>query len=166
VTTARLENYFCYPAEVFVSDKPREIQTILGSCVALCLFNKRLSIGGLNHYLLPVWEGQGLASPKYGNVAIERLVEKMLKTSDKADITAKIFGGANLMNLQENVYRIGERNISIAEEILASYKIPITGRSVGGSYGRKILFNSSTGEVLVKYLKGTARNLEQKNNQT
>ncbi len=161
MTNARPENYFCYPAEVFVSDKPREIQTILGSCVSLCLYDKRLRIGGLNHYLLPVWEGQGLASPKYGNVAIERLIEKMLKASDKADITAKIFGGANLMNLQANVYRIGERNISIAEQILVSYKIPISGRSVGGSYGRKILFNSSTGEVLVKHLNGTARNLEQ-----
>jgi len=157
VNTPRLENYFCYPAEVFVSDKPREIQTILGSCVAICLYDKRLLMGGLNHYLLPVWEGQGLASPKYGNVAIERLVEKMLKTSIMGDIIAKVFGGANLMNLQENVYRIGERNIGIAEEILSQYKIPIIGSSVGGAYGRKILFNSHTGEVLVKYLNGTAR---------
>lgn len=151
-TISRLENYFCYPAEVFVSDKPREIQTILGSCVAICLYDKRLAVGGMNHYLLPMWEGQGLASPKYGNVANEKLIEKMLKTSDKADLVAKIFGGANLMNQKENVYRIGERNIRIAEEILTQYRIPVTGSSVGGGYGRKILFNSLTGEVLVKHL--------------
>lgn len=152
--SSRLENYFCYPAEVYVADRPQEIQTILGSCVAICLFNKRLLTGGLNHYLLPVWEGQGLASPKYGNVANERLIEKMLMTSEKTDLVAKLFGGANLMNQeQESVYRIGERNIHVAEEYLAHYKIPITGSSVGGAYGRKILFNTSTGEVLVKHLK-------------
>ncbi len=157
VHSSRLENYFCYPAEVYVADRPREIQTILGSCVAICLFDKRLLIGGLNHYLLPLWEGQGLASPKYGNVANERLIEKMLKTSDRTDLVAKIFGGANLMNQQqESVYRIGERNIHVAEEVLAHYRIPIAGSSVGGAYGRKILFNSSTGEVLVKHLKKNA----------
>lgn len=157
VNSPKLENYFCYPAEVYVSDRPREIQTILGSCVAICLFDKRLLFGGMNHYLLPLWEGQGLASPKYGNVAIERLIEKMLKTSEKPDLAAKLFGGANLMNRQqESVYRIGERNIQIAVNALAQYQIPITGSSVGGAYGRKILFNTSTGDVLVKHLKPNA----------
>ena len=62
---------------MFASAQPAEVTTILGSCVAVCFWDRYLGIGGINHYMLPTWNGMELASPKYGNIAIERLLERM-----------------------------------------------------------------------------------------
>jgi len=64
--------HFLYPAALFASRTPHMVTTILGSCVAICLYDPILKFGGINHYMLPLWNGQGLASPKYGNIAIEK----------------------------------------------------------------------------------------------
>lgn len=126
------------------------IDTILGSCVAICLYDQRLKIGGINHYMLPLWNGEGLATPKYGNVANEVLLERMLAIgSQTKDLVAKVFGGANQMGAAINV---GERNAAIAVEQLRRYNIPIKAESLGGAVGRKIRFNNFTGEVLMKFL--------------
>ncbi len=103
--------------------------------------------------MLPYWNGQGLASPKYGNIAIERLVEKMLLMgSDKKNLIAKVFGGGEVIETTIKQFIIGERNIKIATEMLEEYKIPIVAKSVGGKNGRKIEFDTSTGEVKHKFI--------------
>ncbi|HYW94929.1 MAG TPA: chemotaxis protein CheD [Bacteroidales bacterium] len=98
--------------------------------------------------MLPFWNGQGLASPKYGNIAIVRLIEKMISLgSRQPNLVAKVFGGANIFESELEHFQIGERNIVVAERTLGEYNIRITGSSVGGNLGRKIQFHSQTGEV-------------------
>lgn len=148
------KSHFLYPAALFAPREPHIINTILGSCVAVCLWDPTMNIGGMAHYMLPLWNGEGLASPKYGNIAIERLLEKLLSYgSKKYNVKAKIFGGGEVIDSQAPYFYIGQRNIEIAEEMLGDMRIPILGSSTGGKLGRKIIFNTYTGEVRQRYVK-------------
>lgn len=147
--------HFLYPSSFFASKEPYVVKTVLGSCVAVCLWDKRLHFGGINHYMLSTWTGNDLASPKYGNIAIEKLIEKMRSMGSKMeDIQAKVFGGAELLDVGggKSSTMIGERNIEIAKMMLERCKTPIVSSSVGGKRGRKILFFTDTGEVRHKFL--------------
>ena len=151
-----MTRHFLYPSTMFASAQPAEVTTILGSCVAVCLWDRYLGIGGINHYMLPTWNGMELASPKYGNIAIERLTEKMLQLGcKKNNLVAKVFGGGEVITVTSSSMHIGERNIMVAEEMLQEKNIPIIGRSTGGKNGRKIIFNTHTGEVLQCYIKNS-----------
>lgn len=106
--------------------------------------------------MLPTWIGTDLASPKYGNIAIDKLIEKMrVMGSRPEDLQAKIFGGGELIKGIDggpSSTQIGERNIQIAKLILEQYKIPIIASCIGGQRGRKILFFTDSGEVRHKFL--------------
>ncbi len=146
--TEQLPSHFLYPSALFASKEPYIVNTILGSCVAVCLYDSKLQIGGINHYMLPLWNGQGLASPKFGNIAINKLLEKMISLGcSKNNLQAKVFGGGNIFESNLLQFQIGERNIAIANETLAEYQIRIISSSTGGILGRKIQFNTATGEV-------------------
>jgi chemotaxis protein CheD len=146
-------SYYLPPSNIFVSKDPVEVITILGSCISVCLWDIKEKIGGINHFMLPLWDGRELATPKYGNIAIERLLLKMNQLgSQKKNIIAKIFGGSESIPFSNSVYRVGERNIEIAKRILMEERIQITGESTGSTLARRILFHTSTGEVKMKYI--------------
>ncbi|MBZ4676706.1 MAG: chemotaxis protein CheD [Anaerophaga sp.] len=145
--------HFLYPSTLFASKEPYVVKTILGSCVAICLWDPVTKIGGINHYMLPTWNGNDLASPKYGNIAIDKLLERMVHLGAKREnLQAKIFGGGELIESGANGTLIGERNIRVARLILEEKKIPVVASSTGGRKGRKILFFTDTGEVRHKFL--------------
>ena len=149
-----VESHFLYPAALFASESHYQINTILGSCIAICFWDSRLRIGGMCHYMLPYWNGEGLASPKYGNIAIDKLLEKMYSLgSKKVNIIAKVFGGGEVIETKTQQFFIGERNIQLAWEQLKELNIPIVSSSVGGKLGRKIIFDTNTGEVKQRYVK-------------
>jgi chemotaxis protein CheD len=117
----------------------------------VCLWNQTAKLGGINHYLLPLWNGEGLPTPKYGNVAIEKLIEKVNALSNPGDkVIAKLFGGASMWEKTEGLLAIGQRNIEYAFEILEMHKIPIVSKDLGGYHGRKVIFNSGDGTVLMR----------------
>ncbi|MCT4637978.1 MAG: chemotaxis protein CheD [Bacteroidales bacterium] len=151
--TIQTKNHYLYPSTIFVGIEPTQISTILGSCVAVCLWDKKREIGGMNHFLLPYWNGDGLASPKYGNIAIEKLIDKISSTgSRKKDIVAKVFGGSEMFDTKNFSFNIGLRNIDLARKIITELNIPIVAESVGGKRGRRIIFNTYTGEVRLKLI--------------
>lgn len=148
-----MKKLFLYPSALYTDIIPTEVVTILGSCVAVCLWDPMKQVGGINHFMLPMWNGQGLASPRYGNIAIEKLIRKMEGNgSNRRDLKAKIFGGAEVINVGSAQFHIGKRNIEIAQEILNQEGIPIISRSVGGNLGRKILYYTETGEVRQRFV--------------
>ena len=147
--------HYLYPGTLFVSARPHRVTTVLGSCISVCLWDARHRVGGINHYLLPLWNGEGLPTPKYGNIAIEKLLEKLLALGcDRAQVKAKIFGGASMWQQNDGLVAVGERNIALALDMLGALRIPIVGSDVGGHVGRKIIFHTGTGEVLMKRNKG------------
>jgi chemotaxis protein CheD len=156
--TAVLEKVFLYPATLHVAPRPLCIATLLGTCVAVCLWDTKTRVGGMNHYLLPLWNGEGLASPKYGNIAIEKLVEKLeYAGAERRNMVAKIFGGRAQSDGNIIAYNIGLRNAQIARQMLKEYGIPIVAENVCGEYGMNIRFDTSSGIVMMKYIKGAAK---------
>ena len=145
-----ISTHYLFPSTIFVSEKTHLVTTVLGSCVAVCLHDKINGIGGINHYMLPLWNGKGLASPKFGNIAIEQLIGRMVKLgAQKENLIAKLFGGANQSN---SSMLIGERNVDLAIDMLRKNHINIVAKSTGGLVGRKIIFNTSTAQVRMKYV--------------
>ncbi len=147
-----LSDHYLFPSTIFASPIPTKVTTILGSCVAVCLYDPVTGTGGINHFMLPFWNGEGLASPKYGNIANEKLIESMLYNGSKKNkLIAKLFGGANIFQ-GTLTFNVGQRNIDLATKMLADHGIPVVAAHVGGSAGRKIIFNTYSGEVLHQLL--------------
>lgn len=148
-----LPEHYLYPGNLFAHKEPHIVTTVLGSCVSVCLWDKRLMHGGINHYMLPLWNGEGLASPKYGNIALEKLYDKMLSFGSKhGDIQAKVFGGGEVLRVTNAILNVGERNIILAMDTLKEMNIPVISKDVGGKTGRKLLYNTGAGTVLMKRL--------------
>ena len=135
--------------------KPHLVTTVLGSCVSVCLWDPIGRFGGINHYLLPLWNGEGLPTPKYGNIAIDKLIDQVRGRSTNPDkIIAKLFGGASMWEKADGLLAIGKRNIELAEGMLEQRKIRIISSDLGGNRGRKIIFNTEDGTVLMRRQKG------------
>ncbi|MHB8120854.1 MAG: chemotaxis protein CheD [Desulfuromonadaceae bacterium] len=146
----QINKHFLFPGTIFADPLEYQISTVLGSCVAVCLWDHVARRGGMNHMMLPLWNGEGLATPKYGNIAMEKLLSKMLSVGcHREHLVAKIFGGANVSGTGLEVFMIGDRNVTLALQMLEEFRIPVVAKDVGGQVGRKIIMNSETGVVLV-----------------
>lgn len=150
VSEEPLNKHFLFPGTIFAEPQEYQISTVLGSCVAVCLWDKVNRKGGMNHIMLPLWNGEGLATPKYGNIAMEKLLSKVLSIGCRREhLLAKVFGGANVSGTGLEVFMIGDRNITLAFQMLEEFRIPVVANDVGGKIGRKIIMNSESGVVLV-----------------
>jgi len=139
---------------LFAHREEHTVTTLLGSCVSVCLHDPRMGAGGMNHYMLALWNGDGLATPKYGTIAIPALVRAVLGLGCARErLVAKVFGGANVIGDPGALYTVGDRNIQVAMDLLAQEGIPIVARDVGGDAGRKLIFNTRTGTVLMSRMK-------------
>ena len=145
---------YLHPGQVFVSPDPTEVTTILGSCVAVCVFDPVLHLGGTNHYVLPHWAGNGLSSARFGNVAVRSLIDKMLALGGrKADLQAKVFGGACVVAaFRGREEHLGTKNADLALRTLRQEGIPVVADDVGGRRGRKVIFQTDTGVALVRLI--------------
>ena len=142
--------HFLFPGNLYVSATECTITTVLGSCVAVCLWDKVLQMGGMNHFMLPLWNGEGLATPKYGNIAMDKLLDRVLALGCRQQhLVAKVFGGANINGTGREAFMIGDRNIMLAMQTLEEWKISVLASDVGGRVGRKIIMNTSSGEILL-----------------
>lgn len=142
--------HFLFPGTLHASGQECAITTVLGSCISVCLWDAARGGGGMNHYMLPLWNGEGLATPKYGTIAMEKLLEQVLAVGCKKDrLIAKVFGGANILGMSQAACPIGQRNIELAFTTLEEWKIKVVASDVGGPVGRKIIMNTQTGVVLM-----------------
>jgi chemotaxis protein CheD len=147
-----IKKVIIHSEQFYVAKEPTEILTVLGSCVSVCLYDYKNKIGGMNHYLLPFWNGNGLKSLKFGNINNERLLVEMKKKGAEVKyLKAKIFGGAAI-NISKEM-SIGEKNAMVAREFLEKYRIPLLAEDIGGTGGRKVIFDTDSGDVYVKYSK-------------
>ncbi len=154
-----IEKYYLFPCEIFVEKESYQVTTILGTCVSVCLWDKSLNYGGINHYMLPIHANDDLPSPKYGDIATRNLIHKMLILGcKKKNLRAKVFGGADTTTGLYTQHDIGRRNVAIALEILHEEKISIIGQNTGGFQGRKIIFHTHTGDVYMKYVRSSFDN--------
>jgi chemotaxis receptor (MCP) glutamine deamidase CheD len=138
---------------VHASADPVEIKTILGSCIAACLFDPVTRIGGMNHFLLPGDTEDAGLSTRYGVNAMELLINQMIKLgAHRPTIEAKIFGGGDIFRSNHPCMAIGAKNIRFVLGFLETESIPVVTSRVGGKQGLMVVFLPHTFEVFVKPL--------------
>ncbi|TZG26199.1 chemotaxis protein CheD [Sphingomonas montanisoli] len=118
------------------------LTTVLGSCVACCLYDPRSRVGGMNHFLLSDGEA---ADERYGLFAMEQLVNAMLLAgATRSGLRAHLYGGANL---HAGLAAIGQGNIAFAQDFLQRDRIPVIRSHLGGSAARRVDFRAVDGKV-------------------
>jgi chemotaxis protein CheD len=148
-----------FPGEHFVTANPDEmLVTILGSCVSACIRDPLAGVGGMNHFMLPEAMGGGWdtasGSMRYGNVAMERLINDVLKQGGvRQRLEIKVFGGGNVMKGATS--NIGHRNADFVETYLVAENLPITAHHLRGSLPRRVHYFPSTGRVMLLELRRT-----------
>ena len=145
--------------ELYASRDPTIIYTLLGSCVAVCLYDPKNRIGGMNHILLPGKPDLRRfdASARYGINAMELLINKILKIGgDRKRIIAKVFGGAHVIPAISHDNGMGPRIVEFVKDFLKNEDIRIVSQDLGGKKARKIYFHTDTGEVFLKRIKRTS----------
>jgi chemotaxis protein CheD len=145
---------YLHPGQIFVSEDPISITTILGSCVAICLWDPATQTGGMCHYVLPHGNPESQNALRFGNVAfaelIERFVEKQIAIPT---LRAKIFGGSSLHQpTSGSRIPLGQQNFDIARKLLSAHGIAPPVEDVGGQRGRKLIFHLASGDAWVKAL--------------
>jgi chemotaxis protein CheD len=131
---------------------PAVVTTVLGSCVAVCLWDRGRGLGGMNHYVLPR-SADGEPGLRYGETAIDRLIQAMAEHGcTSRTLEAKIFGGAAVLCVADPERSVGTRNVDLARERLAHHGIPIAAQRTGGISGLWVRFWTRTGEVVIRPL--------------
>lgn len=142
-------NYHLEPGYVYVNGKGAVIRTVVGSCVAVLLWDSKLQAGGMNHYIYPHTHAQDERTTKFGNVALPVLLKMMHREfgCKPHDLHAQIYGGASPLQLSQK--SVGLENVALARKYLAKAGVAIVSQDVGGYMGRKVLFDTATGQVAV-----------------
>ncbi len=150
------------PGEYYVTRHDEMIFTVLGSCVSACVRERKIGVGGMNHFMLPLdrsngtsaWGGDDLSSAtRYGNVAMERLINDILKQGGKREnLEFKVIGGGKVLDMALDV---GGRNADFVREYLKTEGFIISGEDLGDRFARKLYYSPQTGKVRVKRLAST-----------
>ena len=155
------------PGEYYVTINDEAVVTVLGSCVSACVRDRVFGIGGMNHFMLPgsaggerasdSWKSSDTsASTRYGNFAMEHLINDILKNGGRRNnLEVKIFGGGKILAQMTD---IGQRNISFVYDYIRTENLKLVAEDVGDIYPRKVYFFPSTGKVRVKKLRSLHNN--------
>ena len=140
------------PTQYLVVHDDTALTTTLGSCVAACIRDPILRIGGMNHFLLPEGSIGDGAPARYGSYARELLINVLLKRgAHRKRLEAKVFGGANVLKgFTSNP--VGTRNAEFVRQYLQAEHIPIIAEDLCGIHPRKVWFFPTTGRVVVQRL--------------
>jgi chemotaxis protein CheD len=153
------------PGEYYVTRHDELIFTVLGSCVSACVRERKLGIGGMNHFMLPLdlsgganaWADDLVSSAtRYGNVAMERLVNGILQLGgQRANLEFKVTGGGKVLDMALDV---GARNAQFVRDYLKAEDFLISAEDLGDCFARKVYYSPMTGKMRVKRLTSTVNN--------
>lgn len=139
---------------LFASFRPLVLDTLLGSCIAACLYDPVARVGGMNHFMLPDGaDANDPTSARYGVNAMELLINELLKlNAQRQRIQAKIFGAGHVLRIRENLDGVPQRNIDFIRKFLDTEKIPVVNEDLGGYRPRRVLFSTQSGMAYMRYL--------------
>lgn len=153
------------PGEYYVTRGQEMVVTVLGSCVSACIRDTSTGVGGMNHFMLPANQGNGAGSwdeagfgtsTRYGNFAMERLINDILKYGGKRQfLEVKIFGGGKIL---ANMTDIGTKNINFVRSYINTEGLRLVASDVGDIHPRKVYYVPATGKVLMKKLRALHNN--------
>jgi chemotaxis protein CheD len=146
------------PGDYYVTFGDEMIFTVLGSCVSACVRDRVLGIGGMNHFMLPQdsaeaskpWGSSASAATRYGNVAMEMLINDILKNGGRRDnLEFKLVGGGRVLDAMTD---IGARNIEFVRNYMKQEGFRVLGEDLGDEHPRKVMFHPKSGSARVKKL--------------
>ncbi|OAI39894.1 hypothetical protein AYO40_05330 [Planctomycetaceae bacterium SCGC AG-212-D15] len=151
-----------YLGGLHVSAKPVVIKTLLGSCIAVCLYDLQAGIGGMNHFMLPRGRAEGTHGiTRFGVHAMDCLVTELLKAgAARSRLVAKVFGGARVLDLDADRLRVAEQNIDFIHTYLECERFPLVSEDVGGTLPRDVRYHTASGKVFVRKVTTRASFLE------
>lgn len=144
------------PGEFYVTKQDELVSTVLGSCIAACIYDPVMGIGGMNHFMLPSSLQLEQIDPdstdcRYGNWAMEFLINEIVKNGGlRKNLQVKLFGGGKVIRSMTDV---GMGNIRFANAYLKEEGLNLVAHDVGGPWPRKVLFHPESGAVKVKKLR-------------
>ena len=142
---------FLQPGHLVVAAEPMQVTTILGSCVAVCLFDVTKRVGGINHFLLPFAGGRATTSARFGDFAMKELVDGVLRVGARRPfLQARVFGGASMFAELKSAASLGQKNVELALDFLARFAIDVIEIDTGGNRGRKLIFRTDEGSACLK----------------
>ena len=145
------------PGEYYVTTTHEMIATVLGSCVSACIRDTRIGVGGMNHFMLPLdasqgtsaWGAAASAATRYGNVAMERLINDILKLGGRREnLEIKLTGGGRVLAAMST--DIGARNIEFVRQYVRDEGFNVVGEDLGDIFPRKVVYFPDTGRIRVK----------------
>lgn len=163
---ARHQSYLAriLPGEFHVSEEGEAIATVLGSCVSACVRDRGTGVGGMNHFMLPLWsvgssevwtrldEGAAL---RFGNYAMEALLNALLaRGAHRGDLEVKLFGGGRMFDSNTD---IGAANARFATEYVRDEGLELVATDLGGDSPRQLVYFPVTGRARVRRLPPLAR---------
>ena len=156
------------PGQIYVAKRPMLLRTILGSCVSATFWSPRLQVGALCHGLLPIcpfpWKSRTAAAETEGYRYVDfsvRALSHLFESFglDRHEIEVKLFGGADVIPIfssRKDKPTVGALNAKCALEIVEQEGLTVCSHDLQGTRGRKILFNTQTGDVFVRKLRNQA----------
>lgn len=140
-----LEGVLVRAGEIALARDGSRLVTVVGAGVAVCLWAPSANVAAVAHFVEPRIDDPERSFARYGNVAVPEVVRMVREEDPSGFVEAQLFGGAT--EYPGDVR--GERNLSMAEKVLRKRSIEISSRDVGGSKGRKVVFDGRTGQVAV-----------------
>jgi len=159
-----MSEVFLRPGELSFETRPTRIVTVLGSCIAVCIFDQRKKIGGMCHYYLPEPAQDKIITEneedKYGVFAIKNLLRHFKENgSRREDLLVKVVGGGHVLSqIAQSDDAVGSANIKMARQIIRQFGLRIAAESVGGFHGRKVRFYSESGKLELKRIEKSEEN--------
>lgn len=139
--------------EVEASAAPTEISTVLGSCVAVCLFDPERRIGGMNHFMLPYHTLDPVVSARYGVHAMEILINAIMKLGgDRRRLRAKAFGASRVLSLNDAPWNVARRNAQFIRDFLRTENIPLVAERLEDEVSLRVHFLTDSGKAFVKVI--------------
>ncbi len=138
---------------VEAAKEPTLIRTLLGSCVAACLYDPVMCIGGMNHFMLPYSRdgSQAEEATRFGAHSMDLLIGMMMRLgADRRRLLAKVFGAGHVLSGTASADSVPRRNMLFIRQYLADEKIPVAGEDLGGRCARMVQFFTDSGRARVK----------------
>lgn len=134
------------PGGIVLVQDGTNLVAVAGPSVAVCLWCAKTTSACMAHFAQACVYDPERATARFGNVALPRAIELVRDSADGGLIEAQIFGGA-VCNGQDP--SIASGNVDMARRVLASRGVKIVSEDVGGTKGRKIVFQGLSGHVAV-----------------
>lgn len=148
------EKVFLLPGQWYFGHTGAVVRTLLGSCIAIILWNPRRRMGGMCHFLLPtrLRTPDGVLDGRFGDEAMELMAHEIKKTGTKpTDYEAHIYGGADTMPDEAKVkFNVGERNVQKAWDLIDQYGFQMQTVDVGGTDPRNVTIDLHSGQIVLK----------------